>query len=83
MGVVQPLPSSPEPDESTVHPAPSANQPAASVHLMETATCALCGTKLATDALRYRMVTPQSTDSVITVCRTCRKASLGEGYRPA
>ena len=83
MGQVRSLPSSPEPDESTIYPVSSADQPAASIHVMEAATCALCGTKLATDALRYRMVTPQSTDAVITVCHTCRKAALSEGYRLA
>jgi hypothetical protein len=47
------------------------------------AYCSLCGAKLGRRALRYQVVSPRSCDAPLTVCHTCRKAALGEGYRPA
>jgi hypothetical protein len=45
--------------------------------------CALCGAKISGQGLRYQLVPPQSALQTITVCHTCRRAALGEGYRPA
>lgn len=76
MGQVHPL--------TTGEPAaaPPAPHPAA-VRSIDTGHCALCGAKLTGRALRYQVVSPQSCEVPITVCRVCRKAALGEGYRPA
>jgi hypothetical protein len=73
-----------------VHPLPTrsdgqgvpATRPPATVRSIDSAHCALCGAKLSARSLRYRVVSPQSCD-LVTVCRTCHKAALGEGYRPA
>ena len=82
MGEVHPLPSSPHPDESSIHPAPSADQ-AANVRFIDDASCALCGVRLTASMLHYHVVSPQRCDTRIAVCHLCRKAALGEGYRPA
>jgi hypothetical protein len=50
---------------------------------LESARCALCGTSLVGDPLHYHMVSPLCVMGSVTVCRACRKAALGEGYRPA
>jgi hypothetical protein len=77
MGQVHPLPTRSEaPDEVAIHEA-------ATVRSIEGAHCGLCGAKLSARALRYRVVSPQSCETTITVCHTCHKAALGEGYRPA
>lgn len=73
-----------------VHPLPQAapddlppNQQAGTVRSIDSAQCGLCGAKLSARALRHHLVPPQSCDATLTVCHTCRKAALGEGYRPA
>lgn len=82
MGDVYPLPSAPQPDEPSVHPAPAADQPG-NVRFIDDANCALCGVRLTASTLHYHVVSPQSCDTRIAVCYLCRKAALGEGYRPA
>lgn len=77
MGNVQPLPRTPEHRDAPVRPQIAAVRP------IESARCALCGKPLSARALRYRVVPPQSAETTITVCHTCHKAALGEGYRPA
>jgi len=47
----------------------------------EYARCDLCGEPLGHHAGRFPMVSPL-TARYVTVCRTCRRAALGEGYRP-
>jgi hypothetical protein len=47
----------------------------------EYARCDLCGEPLGRHAGRFAMVSPLTARHV-TVCRTCRRAALGEGYRP-
>jgi hypothetical protein len=47
----------------------------------EYARCDLCGDPLGRLAGRFPMVSPL-TARYVTVCRTCRRAALGEGYRP-
>ena len=74
---VHPLPTTPTRD------AASKAKPGAPVKFIETASCGLCGAKLSSRALRYQMVSPLSTRAPITVCHTCHRAALGEGYRPA
>ena len=75
MGQVHPLPT------PSVADAPAVVPPA-SVRSVDSAHCGLCGAKLSARALRHHVVSPQSCDVAITVCHTCRKAALGEGYRP-
>jgi hypothetical protein len=74
MGQVHPLPAQ---SDDTLLP-----QPPATVRSIDSAHCALCGSKLSSRALRYHVVSPQLCE-MITVCHTCHKAALGEGYRPA
>jgi predicted RNA-binding Zn-ribbon protein involved in translation (DUF1610 family) len=78
MGQVRPMPS----QSADVATPVAADAPAAEVRSIADAHCALCGAKLTARALRYHVVSPQYCD-MITVCNTCRKAALGEGYRPA
>jgi hypothetical protein len=54
----------------------------ASVTPIDEARCALCGTSLVGKRERYRLLSPFASMGKVTVCRTCRKASLSEGYRP-
>lgn len=49
------------------------------VHSMR---CDLCGGPFAERDRRYHLLSPRP-GAVMTVCHTCRKAALGEGYRPA
>jgi hypothetical protein len=76
MGQVHPLPQATSTDELPV-------QQAGTVRSIDSAQCGLCGAKLSARALRHRVVSPQSCDATLTVCHTCQKAALGEGYRPA
>ena len=76
MGQVHPLPQAPSTDEPPF-------QQAGTVRSIDSAHCGLCGAKLSARALRYHVVSPQSCDATLTVCHTCHKAALGEGYRPA
>ena len=73
-----------------VHPLPQADAaeavisgPPATVLSIDSAHCALCGGPLSSRALRYHVVSPQSCEAPLTVCHTCHRAALGEGYRPA
>ena len=77
MGQVHRLPASTTTDELPVA------QPSATVRSIDSAHCGLCGTKLSARALRYHVVSPQTSGATLTVCHTCRQAALGEGYRPA
>lgn len=43
--------------------------------------CDLCGGELGRNAGHFHMVSPLTARHV-SVCRTCRRAALGEGYRP-
>ena len=47
----------------------------------EYARCDLCGESLGSHAGQFPMVSPL-TASHVSVCRTCRRAALSEGYRP-
>jgi predicted RNA-binding Zn-ribbon protein involved in translation (DUF1610 family) len=77
MGQVHPMPTqSDERDEAVTNPP-------ATVRSIDSAHCGLCGAKLSAKALRYHVLSPQCCDTTITVCHMCRKAALGEGYRPA
>jgi hypothetical protein len=55
----------------------------ATVSALDSARCALCGASLVGDPLHYHMVSPLVAMGSVTVCRTCHKAALSEGYRPA
>ncbi len=79
MGQVHPLPT-----QSDGHAAPVTKPaaPPAPVRSIQSTHCALCGSKLSTRSLRYQVVSPQVCET-ITVCHTCRRAALSEGYRPA
>ena len=76
MGQVHPLPQA---DSPGITPA----GPAATVRSIDSAHCGLCGAPLNSRALRYHVVSPQSCEAPLTVCHTCHRAALGEGYRPA
>jgi hypothetical protein len=76
MGQVHPLPTQPDGQVAPV------TNPPATVRSIDSAHCALCGNKLSAKSLRYHLVSPQACE-MITVCHTCHKAALGEGYRPA
>jgi hypothetical protein len=76
MGQVHPLPTQPD------GPGAPLTNPPATVRSIDSAHCALCGAKLSAKSLRYHVVSPQACE-MITVCHTCHKAALGEGYRPA
>jgi hypothetical protein len=45
--------------------------------------CSLCGSPLGADRRRFSLVSPIGGGKRITVCSTCHRAALGEGYRPA
>jgi predicted RNA-binding Zn-ribbon protein involved in translation (DUF1610 family) len=77
MGQVHPMPTQSESCDA------AAVKPPASVRSIDSAHCGLCGAKLSARTLRYHVVSPQCCDTMITVCHMCRKAALGEGYRPA
>ena len=77
MGQVHPLQTNPAGE------AVPATMPPATVRSIDSAHCGLCGAKLSARALRYHVVSPQCCEAPMTVCHTCRKAALGEGYRPA
>jgi hypothetical protein len=47
----------------------------------EYAHCDLCGQPLGRDVGHFHMVSPLTARRV-SVCRTCRRAALSEGYRP-
>ena len=55
----------------------------ASVTSIAEVRCALCGTSLLGRQERYRLLSPLVSMGKVTVCRTCRKATHSEGYRPA
>ena len=76
MGQVHPIPTPSEGRDA------EPTKPPATVRSIDSAHCGLCGAKLSARALRYHVVSPQHCE-MMTVCRTCRKAALGEGYRPA
>jgi hypothetical protein len=76
MGQVHPLPQADSPEVTLAGPA-------ATVRSIDSAHCGLCGSPLGSRALRYHVVSPQSCESPLTVCHTCHRAALGEGYRPA
>jgi predicted RNA-binding Zn-ribbon protein involved in translation (DUF1610 family) len=77
MGQVHPMPTQSDTLDATVTGAP------ATVRSIDSAHCGLCGAKLSVKALRYHVVSPQCCETTITVCHLCRRAALGEGYRPA
>jgi hypothetical protein len=64
-------------------PAPTKIGEAASVTPLDDVRCALCGASLVGKRERYRMVSPLVTMGKVTVCRTCHRPALSEGYRPA
>jgi hypothetical protein len=74
MGQLQPMPSPPD--------GPAAPGEPASVIAMEPLRCSLCGASLKGHRLKFRMVSPRAS-APVTLCNTCHKAALGEGYRLA
>ena len=53
----------------------------AAVLVFEARRCGLCGASLEGMRLTCRMVSPHGAGGSMTVCRICRRAALGEGYR--
>jgi hypothetical protein len=79
MGQVSPLPSR-RPEEplggSVI------DEPQVVVHI-DSVRCGLCGARLTDERERFAVVSPRAADHAVTVCYLCRRAALGEGYRPA
>jgi len=75
MGQVHPMPTATSTQEA---PVPATG----TIRSIDSAQCGLCGAKLSARALRHHVVSPQSCDVALTVCHTCHRAALGEGYRP-
>lgn len=82
MSQVHPLPAAPEHDEPHVHGATDGIGSLADDLAIAGCECGLCGASIPAGALQYRMISPQSSRAAMTVCHLCRKAALGEGYRP-
>jgi len=83
-----PAPSPGEAPKLSLITAPAAGQPAPRVlpqplgpESREYALCDLCGEHLGAHSGHFHMVSPLTARHV-SVCRTCRRAALGEGYRP-
>jgi hypothetical protein len=64
-------------------PSPVQRGEAAPVTSLDEARCALCGASLVGRRERFKVVSPLVSMGKVTVCRTCRRAALSEGYRPA
>jgi hypothetical protein len=64
-------------------PSPTPLGEAAPVTSLDEARCALCGASLVGRRERFKVVSPLASMGKVTVCRTCRRAALSEGYRPA
>ncbi len=80
MGQVLPLPSPasrPQQSEQPAHLEVVAPLETGHVH------CELCGLPLGREARRFSLNSPMRGGELVTVCSTCHKAALGEGYRPA
>jgi hypothetical protein len=71
----------PNPNAPAVQPAPEAKPRAVGPVSREYARCDLCGEALGSHAGHFHMVSPLTARHV-SVCRTCRRAALSEGYRP-
>ncbi len=69
------------PFEAALSVPPVAKRSTGAAAAREYARCDLCGEPLGRHAGRFPMVSPL-TARYVTVCRTCRRAALGEGYRP-
>ena len=70
----------PVPLDATTVKAPVRARPVTSSS-REYAVCDLCGAHLGRNAGHFHMVSPLTARHV-SVCRTCRRAALSEGYRP-
>lgn len=89
--VVQPTPAAgPTPTDavatpldqtSAAQPAPEVKRRPVDTASREYARCDLCGEALGGHAGQFHMVSPLTARHV-SVCRTCRRAALSEGYRP-
>jgi hypothetical protein len=75
MGQVHPLPKATATDDAPM-------LKAGTIRSIDSTTCALCGAKLSARALRHHVISPLTCDAALTVCHTCQRAALGEGYRP-
>ena len=62
-------------------PAPKAKARPVGPVSREYAHCDLCGESLGSHTGHFHMVSPL-TARYVSVCRTCRRAALSEGYRP-
>lgn len=76
MGDLQPL-------RTAGSPAPTPlQQPEDVVRSIDSTQCALCGATLTARTLRYHVLSPHRAAARLTLCLTCRKVTLGEGYWP-
>jgi hypothetical protein len=74
MGQLLPLPSS---HEDAARP-----QRPPALEAVQMPACDLCGERLSASRQSFRMVSPLTSAGTVVVCGTCRRAALGEGYRP-
>jgi hypothetical protein len=70
-----------DPNTAAARPTPETKPRSDGPVSREYARCDLCGEALGGHAGHFHMVSPLTARHV-SVCRTCRRAALGEGYRP-
>jgi hypothetical protein len=77
--------SLPSPDRGAVHGLGQAGGDVIQVEdfLHAHVHCSLCGAPISRTVQRFTLVSPLGGGEQVTVCRTCYRAALGEGYRPA
>jgi len=46
------------------------------------ARCALCGESLVNQRVSFRLISPLVAMGPVTVCFSCRRAAIGQGYLP-
>lgn len=69
----------------TSGPAPQlqrARQHMAPVVDLPAARCALCGESLVNQRVSFRLISPLVAMGPVTVCFSCRRAAIGQGYLP-
>jgi hypothetical protein len=69
------------PSGAAPRPAVFSAPPRSTAAAREYVQCDLCGQPLGRDVGHFHMVSPLTARRV-SVCRTCRRAALSEGYRP-
>ena len=79
-GQTQPAANAVDPAAGAAQPVPKARPRFVGPASREYARCDLCGESLGSHTGQFPMVSPLTAGRV-SVCRTCRRAALSEGYR--